>query len=92
MPAAMWTTVPPAKSSAPIFPRSPIALAPRLAATTLESNQSNAHTMWASGQYTKVTHSTMNRQKGQKRMRSAMAPEIRAGVMIANIPWNMTWT
>ncbi len=25
-------------------------------------------------------------------MRSAIAPEIRAGVMMANLPWNMAYT
>ena len=47
--------------------------------------------MWASGQYTNVTHRSMKMRHGQNRMRSAIAPEIRAGVMIANMPWNMTW-
>ena len=46
--------------------------------------------MWASGQYTNVTHRSMNRQNGQNRIRSAIAPLMSAGVMIANIPWNMT--
>ena len=31
-------------------------------------------------------------QNGQNRIRSATAPLIRAGVMMANIPWNIMWT
>ncbi len=34
----------------------------------------------------------MNRQYGPKRMRSARAPLMRAGVMMANMPWYMQWT
>jgi hypothetical protein len=32
----------------------------------------------------------MNRMNGPKRMRSATAPTMRAGVMMANLPWNIT--
>jgi hypothetical protein len=34
----------------------------------------------------------MNTQKPRKRTRSANAPAIRAGVMIANLPWNIAKT
>ncbi len=35
----------------------------------------------------KVAHSRMKRRKALKRMRSAKAPVIRAGVMMANMSW-----
>ena len=36
-----------------------------------------------------TAHSRENSKKGPKRMRSATAPVIRAGVMAANMHWNM---
>src|SRR6185295_17183228 len=71
-PELMWTTVPPAKSSAP----------------SLNSQPSADQTQWASGEYTKIDHRTVNRTKALKRLRSAKAPVMRAGVMAANINWN----
>src|SRR5512143_4044715 len=76
MPAAMCTTVPPAKSSTPYS----------------YSQPPGAHTQCASGQYTNVDHSRMNHTYAEKRMRSATAPLISAGVMMANLPWNITNT
>ena len=73
--------MPPAKSSAPIWPSQPAGLPSAPA----------AQTQWASGSYTNVAHRRMNRQYGPNRTRSAIAPEIRAGVMMANIPWYMQW-
>src|SRR5262245_27267459 len=75
-PLDMWTTSPPAKSMAP----------------DLKSHPSDPHTMWAIGQYTTSSHAAMNAHHTSKRMRSAIAPRISAGVMMANMAWNMTKT
>ena len=69
----MWTTVPPAKSSAP----------------KPSSQPPSAQTQWATGAYTMVTHKVVNTTKALNFIRSAKAPVIRAGVMIANIPWKI---
>ena len=53
-----------------------MAESPCLPEGTDGSNQSNAQTIWASGQYTNVTHNSMKRQNGQKRIRSAIAPDL----------------
>ena len=45
------------------------------------------HTMCAIGKYTNSDHSIMNSSIALNFMRSAKAPEISAGVMIANINW-----
>jgi hypothetical protein len=71
IPDEMCTTVPPAKSRAPRAPSQP----------------PGPHTQWASGEYTKVDHSRTKRRKAENFMRSAMAPTMSAGVMIANISW-----
>ena len=71
-PELMWTTVPPAKSSAPMSPIQP-----------------PPHTQWASGSYTSVAHRTANVRNALNFMRSAIAPAISAGVMIANMPWKI---
>src|SRR5207244_6568738 len=67
----MWTTVPPAKSSAPIFLSQP----------------PSPHTQWASGSYTSVAQSRTNRMNAENFFRSAKAPVMSAGVMMANIIW-----
>src|SRR5881397_461388 len=72
-PELMCTTVPPAKSSAPSFCSQPPA----------------PQTQCARGSYTNVDQRTRNTTYARNRIRSAMAPEISAGVMIANISWNM---
>ena len=72
MPDEMWTTVPPAKSSAP----------------RLRSQPPVPHTQCASGSYTKVAHRRMKTMNVENFLRSANAPVIRAGVMTANIIWN----
>ena len=69
----MCTTVPPAKSSAPIFLSQP----------------PSPHTQCASGSYTMVAHSTVNSRKAENFLRSAKAPVISAGVMMANIIWKI---
>ena len=43
--------------------------------------------MCAIGLYTQSAHSTMNTNMAENFMRSAKAPEISAGVMMANINW-----
>jgi hypothetical protein len=67
----MWTTVPPAKSRAPLVRRNP----------------PTPHTQWATGSYTSVAHSREKTQNAENFIRSAKAPMISAGVMIANMPW-----
>jgi len=49
-------------------------------------------TMWASGKYTRNIQPTMNSISALNFMRSAMAPTMRAGVMMANISWNIEKT
>jgi hypothetical protein len=71
MPELMWTTVPPAKSSAPHVP----------------PTMPPPHTMWASGSYTSVAQSREKTTNALNFMRSANAPVMSAGVMTANIIW-----
>src|SRR5688572_2129633 len=73
-PLDMWTTRPPAKS---------IAL-------DLKSQPSLLQTMCAIGQYTTSSQTVMNAHQTLNFMRSATAPRMSAGVMIANMPWNIT--
>src|SRR5918995_1043345 len=78
IPLDRGTTVPPAKSSTP----------------KPNSQPSGDHTQWAIGAYTNVDHATANRTNALKRLRSAKAPVMSAGVMIANIIWkamNARW-
>src|SRR5262245_48343068 len=77
-PDDMWTTVPPAKS---------MALIEALAFQTPFMNPSMPHTMCASGKYTTNIHAKRNAMMAEYFMRSAMAPMMRAGVMIANMSW-----
>src|SRR5258705_3837009 len=73
-PLDMCTTRPPAKS---------IALA-------LKIQPSADQTMCAIGQYTSSTQIEVNATYALNFIRSATAPRISAGVMIANIAWNIT--
>ena len=43
--------------------------------------------MWAIGSYTTIDHRIMNRTMALNFIRSANAPVISAGVMMANINW-----
>ena len=70
-PELICTTVPPAKSRAPIFPNQPPA----------------PQTQCAKGLYTKVDQSNMKTKKVLNFMRSAKAPVMRAGVIMANMAW-----
>src|SRR5690606_38571921 len=72
-PADMWTTVPPAKSRTPILNRIP----------------SGCHVACANGAYIKIKNKQIKRMYEVNRMRSANAPVINAGVMIANFSWYM---
>ena len=68
----MWTTVPPAKSSAP----------------GSRSQPPGAHTQWARGAYTGNSHRVVNTAKAENAcIRSAKAPLIRAGVIAAKNSW-----
>src|SRR6185312_3393448 len=71
VPALTWTTVPPAKSSAP----------------NERSQPPSPHTQCASGSYTSVVHAMANARYTGNRMRSTTAPEMSATVMAANIAW-----
>ena len=44
----------------------------------------------ATGRYTRTDHSTMKPTHAANRIRSATAPVMSAGVMIANVSWNAT--
>ena len=78
-PELMCTTVPPAKSSAPP--------AQYLAACSLPyAKAPPPHTQWHNGQYTSSPHRIMNTTIVLNFIRSAKAPQIRAGVMMKNIP------
>ena len=70
----MCTTVPPAKSKQGTFPPKAAFKKPPF-----------AQTMWAIGKYTISAHKVMNNSMALNFIRSANAPEISAGVMMANI-------
>ena len=82
-PEDMCTTVPPAKSMALIL---------AAAFHTPFMKPSTPQTMWAKGKYTKSIQPRANSMMALYFMRSAMAPTIRAGVMMANISWYMEKT
>ena len=73
MPALMCTTVPPAKSRIPLLP----------------SHPPSPQTQWQTGAYTTVSQIAMNRSTALNFMRSAKAPTISAGVMMAKVIWNV---
>ena len=80
----MCTAVPPAKSNALSLlaiqpPRLPVPVKP-----------SKENTQCATGKYTTVTQIATNSVHDQNFALSAMAPEISAGVITANMSWNMT--
>jgi len=55
-------------------------------------SQPPPHTQCATGAYTSSNHRLVNISMAENRIRSAKAPTISAGVMIANVIWNMTKT
>ena len=76
-------------------PPSPSSTVPKImAARPLSEWESSPppHTMWASGKYARVTHSPANASQVPNRTRSAIAPEMSATVMIANVTWKATST
>ena len=73
MPALMCTTVPPAKSRTPAAPRKP----------------PGPQTQWAIGAYTRIDQAPMNHSNAENFMRSANAPTISAGVMMAKVIWKV---
>src|SRR6185295_1206112 len=90
-PALMCTTVPPAKSSAPIFQMYPaIALAASAdpAASVYASGPAQNHTMCATGRYENVNQMTRNTSTAENLMRSTIDPRIRQHVIAANVAWN----
>ncbi len=46
--------------------------------------------MWASGKYESVTQNGRNTHHAESLTRSAMAPLIRAAVIVAKVSWNIT--
>ena len=82
-PEDMCTTVPPAKS---------MALMLALALPRPFIIPSLPQIMCASGKYTSNIQPRMNAISAEYFMRSAMAPTINAGVMMANIIWYMANT
>ena len=78
IPALMCTTVPPAKSSAPII--SP------------NKEPSPDHAMWQRGAYTMIDQTTEKINIAENFIRSANAPAISAGVIIANVNWKVIKT
>ena len=78
MPAFTWMTVPPAKSSEPRSPSQPV--------STGSSPQMPPYTQKPIGQYTSTSHNGTKSAHAANFMRPATAPEIRAGVMQANMP------
>ena len=55
-------------------------------------SQPPPQTQWATGKYTTITHVPVNRSIAENRIRSANAPTISAGVIIAKVSWNITNT
>ena len=92
MPALMWTTVPPAKSSAPFcHMKPPFAVSDAsVAAFVMPSGPGQYHTMCAMGMYANVNHSTENSSTAENFIRSANAPTTRPTVIAANVASNAT--
>src|SRR6185437_10758968 len=82
-PDDMCTTVPPAKS---------MALMDAPAFQTPFIIPSMPQTMWVSGKYTRSIQPRRKAMMAEYFMRSAMAPTMSAGVMMANISWYMAKT
>ncbi len=81
-PALMCTAVPPAKSSTPQLASQPPPL----------PSVPKSNTQCATGKYTMVVQIVMKIDQEMNFVRSAMDPEISAGVMIANINWKAAKT
>ena len=81
-PALMWTAVPPARSMVPM--REPIQ------PPSSSSSPWKANTQCATGKYTTEAQTPAKTIQEPNLARSAIAPEIRATVMIANTAWKAT--
>src|SRR5271170_5275739 len=82
-PDDICTTVPPAKSR------------PLIAALGFQQPfimPFTPHTMWPCVLYTSSIHRVINTRMALNFMRSAIEPMMSAGVMMANINWNMAYT
>jgi hypothetical protein len=55
-------------------------------------SQPPPQTQWATGRYTSTSHNVQNSSIAPNLVLSANAPMINAGVMIANVNWNITNT
>src|SRR5262245_12156630 len=76
-PELMCTTVPPAKSRTLL----------QLSELQAERTPSGPHTQCEIGAYTEIAHRPMNQSMAENFMRSAKAPAISAGVMMAKVSW-----
>src|SRR5688500_5662502 len=56
------------------------------------ASQPPPHTQCASGAYTTTDHREMNITYAENRIRSTMAPEMRAAVMMQNVAWNAMYS
>ena len=92
MPALMCTTVPPAKSRAPIWNSQPafdVASSAALASVNASGPGQN-QTMCAIGRYENVNQITANSSTAENLIRSAKAPTMRHTVIAAKVAWNAT--
>ena len=55
----------------------------------MSRSQPSPQTQWQTGAYTTSSQIVVNRSTAEKRIRSAKPPTISAGVMMANVNWNM---
>ena len=92
IPALMCTTVPPAKSSAPLAHSQPAfaVTVASVSALVMASGPSQYHTMCATGMYENVNQIAMKASTAANFMRSAKAPMMSAGVIAAKVHWKAT--
>jgi len=62
---------------------------PAKSSTPIAPSQPPPHTQWATGAYTIVSQIPMNQSIAENFIRSANAPTISAGVMMAKVSWNI---
>src|SRR5688572_7031732 len=90
-PALICTTVPPAKSSAPMFQMKP-GVATSTPGAVYASGPAQNQTMCAAGMYANVNQITRNNNTAENLMSSTSDPKIRQHVIAANVAWNATNT
>jgi hypothetical protein len=61
---------------------------PAKSSAPISASQPPPHTQCAIGAYTATDQSAMKATYAEKRIRSTIAPEIRAAVMMQKVPWN----